>query len=261
MRPGGRHLRIWLLACMWCLLVWTASAKASWEAYQQAGEEAYSRGDYSTARRMFLAAVREARYFGLQDPRLDISLNKLALLRAIRGQHSGSGGRAQHVVRKKHRTRKHSAVRRGRQRQASRMVLRRARPGRQHHALLPTRPGEHRRGTRTSIARQIHRTKRPRTVLHHARPTRHAAPLVHRGKRHGVIRTPRLHRGHTRQRPPTTLHGARPQRPGHTPRAVHPDRRRKGARSGRRAMLLAPYATPALSTSALPPWLATDLVT
>jgi len=217
MRPGGRHLRIWLLACMWCLLVWTASAKASWEAYQQAGEEAYSRGDYSTARRMFLAAVREARHFGPQDPRLDISLNKLALLRAIRGQYSGSGGRAQYVVRKKHRTRKHSVVRRGRQRQASRTVLRRAKPGRQHHALLPTRPGEHRRGTRTSIARQTHRTKRPRTVLHHTRPTRHAAPLVHRGKRHGVIRTPRLHRGHTRQRPPTTLH-----LPGHNAQGIPP---------------------------------------
>ena len=261
MRPGTRHPRIWLLACLWCLLVWTTSAKASWEAYQQAGEAAYSRGDYSTARRMFLAAVREARHFGPQDPRLDISLNKLALLRAIRGQHSGSGGRSQHVVRKKHRIRKHSAAHRGRQRQASRTVLRRAKPGRQQHALLPTRPGERRRGTRTSIARQTHRAKRPRTVLHRARPTRHAAPLAHRGKRHGVTRTPRLHRGHTRQRPHTALHRARTQRPGHTPRAVRHDRRRKRVQSGRRAMLLAPHATPALSTSALPPWLATDLVT
>src|SRR4029450_6329699 len=74
MRSWTVHPRIWLLACMWCLLVWTTSAKASWEAHQQAGEEAYSRGDYNTARRMFLAAVREARHFGPQDPRLDISL-------------------------------------------------------------------------------------------------------------------------------------------------------------------------------------------
>ena len=261
MRPGTRRPRIWLLACLWCLLVWTASAKASWEAYQQAGEAAYSRGDYSTARRMFLAAVREAKHFGPQDPRLDISLNKLALLRVMRSPHSRRGGQAQYAVRKKHHTRKHSAVRRGRQRHASRTVLRRAKPGRQHHALLPRRPGEHRRGPRTRIARQTHRTKRPRTVLHHARPTRHAAPLAHHGKRHGVTRTSRLHRGHTRQRPHTTLHRARPQRPGHTPRAVRPDRRRKGVRSGRRAMLLAPHATPALATIARPPWLATDLVT
>jgi len=213
MRPGMRHLRLWLLACLWCLLVWTTAAKASWEVYQQAGEEAYSRGDYRTARQMFLAAVREARHFGPQDPRLDISLNKLALLRTIRGQHSRSGGHAQYVVRKKHHARKHSAVRRGRQRHASRTVLRRTKPGRQqYHALLPTRPGKHRRGPRTSIARQTHRAKRPRTMLHQTRPTRHAAPLVQRGKRHGVIRTPRLHRGHTRQRPHTILHRARPKR-------------------------------------------------
>src|SRR5215467_15822022 len=131
MRPGMIHPRIWLLVCLWCLLVWTASAKASWEAYQQAGEEAYSRGDYKTARQMFLAAVREARDFGPQDPRLDISLNKLALLRTIQGQPTGSGGRSQYAVRKKHHTRKYSATRRGRQRQTSQTVLRHAKPGRQ----------------------------------------------------------------------------------------------------------------------------------
>ena len=75
------HPRVWLLVCMgWCM-VWTLPAQASWEEYQQAGEAAYNRGDYATARRMFLAAVREARNFGPQDPRLDISLNKLELLR------------------------------------------------------------------------------------------------------------------------------------------------------------------------------------
>ena len=51
-------------------------AQASWEAYQQAGEEAYERGDYAIAQRMFLAAVREAKHFGPQDPRLDISLQQ-----------------------------------------------------------------------------------------------------------------------------------------------------------------------------------------
>src|SRR5262245_37509843 len=82
-----RHPRVWLLVCMgWCM-VWTLPAQASWEEYQQAGEAAYERGDYATAQRMFLAAVREARNFGPQDPRLDISLNKLELLRVTRGAH------------------------------------------------------------------------------------------------------------------------------------------------------------------------------
>src|SRR5712692_10224518 len=100
------HLRIGLLACMWCLMVWMTPAQASWEAYQQAGEAAYSRGDYGTAQRMFLAAVREARRFGPQDPRLDISLNKLALLRVARGAHGKAGGRAQRVAGKNHTARK-----------------------------------------------------------------------------------------------------------------------------------------------------------
>src|SRR5262250_3084471 len=85
MRRGMIPMRMRLLVCVWCLIVWTASAQASWETYQQAGEEAYNRGDYRTAQRMFLAAVREARHFGPQDPRLDLSLNKLALLRVTRG--------------------------------------------------------------------------------------------------------------------------------------------------------------------------------
>ena len=61
------HLRLWLFVCLgWCIL-WIPSAQASWEFYQQAGEEAYSRGDYATARQMFLAAVREARELGPQE--------------------------------------------------------------------------------------------------------------------------------------------------------------------------------------------------
>ena len=292
------HLRIWLLACMGCLMLWRTPAQASWEAYQQAGEAASSRGDYGTARRMFLAAVREARHFGLQDPRLDISLNKLALLRMARGAHSKGGGHTQRVAGRK--ARKTSVARRGRQRPSSHMVLRRARSGRQQHALLPAHPGERRTGTRTSLARQERRTKRPRALLRRARPTRRvvlpvrrgkrlesrrqrslrqeqqftkpqvalrrparhgrAAPPVRRSRRHEAIRTPRLQRGHTLQRPRTTLRRARPQRPGRPPLAARPGLRRKGARAARRAMLLAPYATPTLSPTALHPWLATALV-
>ena len=183
------HPRIWLLACMWCLMVWTTPAQASWEAYQQAGEAAYSRGDYSAAQRMFLAAVREARGFGPQDPRLDISLNKLALLRVARGSHGKAGIRAQ--AGKNNTTRKPGAARRGRWRQPARTVLRRAKPGRQEHALLPVRSGERRRGTRTSMARQERHAKRPRAMFHRTRPTRRAAPPVRRGKRRAAIRTPR----------------------------------------------------------------------
>lgn len=85
MRRVRAHPSVWLLA--WCLMWWAAPVQASWEAYQRAGEAAYNRGDYTEAERLLLAAVREARHLGPDDPRLDISLNKLALLRIVRDQH------------------------------------------------------------------------------------------------------------------------------------------------------------------------------
>jgi hypothetical protein len=200
------HPRVWLLACIgWCI-AWTLPAQASWEAYQQAGEAAYNRGDYATARRMFLAAVREARYFGPQDPRLDISLNKLALLRVARDTPSRAGVHTQRATRRKSHSRKPGHVRRGHQRQAAHAGSRHARPRRQDHALLSARSGERRKGTRTTVARAAHRAKRPRTTLHRARPARHVAPPAHHGKRRAAIRRPRRQRGYTLQRSRTTHH-------------------------------------------------------
>jgi hypothetical protein len=179
------HPRVWLLACMgWCM-IWTLPAQASWEAYQQAGEAAFKRGDYATAQRMFLAAVREARHFGPQDPRLDISLNKLELLRVARSTQSKAGARTQRATRRKSHTRK---------------------PGRQHHAVQSARPGERRTGTRTTVARPAHRAKRPRATLHSTRPARHGAPPARHGKRREAIRTPHRQRSHTLQQSRTTQH-------------------------------------------------------
>ena len=204
MSIGMMHPRIWLLACMgWCM-VWTLPALASWEAYQQAGEAAFNRGDYATARRMFLAAVREARHFGLQDPRLDISLNKLALLRVTHGAHSKAGVHPKRATKKKAHTRKPGLARRSHQRHAARPGLRHAKPRRQHHASLSAQHGGRHKSTRTTVARPGHRAKRPRTTLHRTRATRHVAPPVRHGKRHAAIRTPRRQRSHTLQRSRTT---------------------------------------------------------
>jgi hypothetical protein len=181
------HPRVWLLACMgWCM-VWILPAQASWEAYQQAGEAAYKRGDYATARRMFLAAVREARDFGPQDPRLDISLNKLELLRLGQSTNSTSGAHPQRATRRKSHTRKPGQERRGHQRQAA-------------------RAGERRTGTRNTVARPAHRAKRPPATLHRARPARHGAPPVRHGKRREAVQTPHRQRSHTLQRSRTTQH-------------------------------------------------------
>ena len=181
------HPRVWLLACMgWCM-VWILPAQASWEAYQQAGEAAYKRGDYATARRMFLAAVREARDFGPQDPRLDISLNKLELLRVGHSANSTHNAHPQRATRRKSHTRKPGQERRSHQRQAA-------------------RAGERRTGTRNTVARPVHRAKRPPATLHRARLARHGAPPVRHGKRREAVQSPHRQRSHTLQRSRTTQH-------------------------------------------------------
>jgi hypothetical protein len=204
------HPRVWLLVCIGWFMVCSLPAQASWEAYQQAGEEAYGRGDYDTAERMFLAAVREAKHFGPQDSRLDISLNKLALLRVARSAYSEEDVRTQRVTRRKSHTSKPGQVRRGHGRSSARQGLQHARPSRQHHTSLSARSGGRRKGTRTTVARPAHRAKRPHATRHRVRPTQHVAPPVRHKKQREAIRTPRLQetprrqRGHTLQQSRTT---------------------------------------------------------
>ena len=184
------HLRLWLLLCMvWCTL-WIPSAQASWEFYQQAGEEAYSRGDYATARQLFLAAVREARELGPQDPRLDISLHHLALLRGERSTQSPAGGQAQRMTRDTAPARKHSQVRRGHRQRAARPERRQARPGRRHQARPSVRHVERRKGTQAT--------------LHRSKAIHRAVPPVRHGKRREALQTPHHQREHTSQRSRTT---------------------------------------------------------
>jgi len=226
----------WLVACTWWLVCWTAPALASWEAYQQAGEAAYNRGRYAEAERMFLAAVREARHFGPQDPRLDISLNKLELLRVTRSQQARL--HSQHPTRKT--VRQRQMARHGRQRHQPRLARQRTRPGRHSQARRSRRSKEYSRGARRSISRPAYQTKRPRAALHRAQPTRRAAPAVHHERRQQSLRqkssqrAPHLSRGQQRQRPHSTVQRARPHHPER--RARHGNKRR-AARSPRRAML------------------------
>ena len=198
------HLRLWLLLCMvWCTL-WIPSAQASWEFYQQAGEEAYSRGDYATARQMFLAAVREARELGPQDPRLDISLHHLALLRGERSTQSQAGGQTQRMTRDTAPARKHSQVRRGHRQRAARPERRQARPGRRHQARPSVRHVERRKGTQATLTRRAHRGKPPRATLHRSKAIHRAVPPVRHGKRREALQTPHHQREHTSQRSRTT---------------------------------------------------------
>lgn len=209
------HLRLWLFVCMgWCIL-WIPSAQASWEFYQQAGEEAYSRGDYATARQMFLAAVREARELGLQDPRLDISLHHLALLRGERSAPSQAEGSARRMTGQTAPARKHSQVHRGHRRRPARPEVRRGKTGRRHQAPPSVRRAERRKGTQATPTRREQRGKPPRDTLQRSRAAPHAAPPGRQGKRREAIQTPRRQGGDTQQqsraasRPPKTTAGKR----------------------------------------------------
>jgi len=209
---------------------------------------------------MFLAAVREARHFGPQDPRLDISLNKLALLRVTRGHQARL-----HSQRPARQTaRQRQMARHSRQRHRPHLARQRARPGRhiqarlsrrsrehskfavlrrQHfftQARLSRRSGEHSRGARRSISRPAYQAKRLRTALHRARPTHRAVSSVHHERRQKSLRqrsswrAPRLRRGQQWQRPHSTIRRTGPHHPGR--RARHGSKR-QAARSPRRAML------------------------
>ena len=198
------HLRLWLFVCLgWCIL-WIPSAQASWEFYQQAGEEAYSRGDYATARQMFLAAVREARELGPQDPRLDISLHHLALLRGERSAPSQDAEPPRRMTRKTSPARQHSQVHRGHRRRAARSEVRHTRSGRRHHGRPSVRHTERRKGTQATLTRQAPRGKHPRATRHRSSTEPRAAPPVRHGKQREAIQTPQRQRGHTPQQSRTT---------------------------------------------------------
>jgi hypothetical protein len=191
-------------------MCWTASAQASWEAYQRAGEAAYSRGHYAEAERMLLAAVREARYFGPHDPRLDISLNTLALLRETRDQQANVPPRSQPTARHKAPARQGRVLHRARQPQPARAALQRARPGRHQQALRSRRP-----------------THRPVPSVRHAKRQQSV-------RRESFRRAPQLRRGQQLQRPGVTIRRAGPKHPG---RRARRSLKRRAARSPRRAML------------------------
>ncbi len=88
----------WLIvgpACLaLCLALWPAlwpahvlAQDGQWQSHDEAGVTAYLQGDYAEAERQFAAAVRTAKGFGPQDPRLAQSLNGLAELYRVQGRY------------------------------------------------------------------------------------------------------------------------------------------------------------------------------
>ena len=78
------------LAGVLLILVFTQACSRSnnWENYNQAGKEAYGRGDFAEAEKQWLAARSAGERFGSQDPRLAATLSNLAELYRSQGRYS-----------------------------------------------------------------------------------------------------------------------------------------------------------------------------
>ena len=72
--------------CISCVMT-VMAAETLWQQYQNAGTEAYQQGDYSEAVRQIQLALKEAEYFGEEDPRFATTLNHLALLYYTQGRY------------------------------------------------------------------------------------------------------------------------------------------------------------------------------
>ena len=66
----------------------TVSADALWQSYIAAGGRAYQQGNYTEAERQWGSALKEAKRFGRQDPRLATSLNNLGELYRLQGRYA-----------------------------------------------------------------------------------------------------------------------------------------------------------------------------
>jgi hypothetical protein len=69
-----------LLVSVVSLAIWTTALaqETQWEKLNNAGMQAYERGDYAKTEKLLLAALKEAEKFGGDDPSLASALNNLA---------------------------------------------------------------------------------------------------------------------------------------------------------------------------------------
>ncbi len=90
----NRRIRLSLVGVLCLMLVSTLLIGcgrldgSSWETYNQAGGEAYEKGNYAEADKQWSAAVKIAEEFSLEDPRLAINLNNLAVLYRAQGKYA-----------------------------------------------------------------------------------------------------------------------------------------------------------------------------
>jgi len=81
----------WLLVGLLCLTLWPATVtpqETQWDNLNSAAVDAYQQAVYAKAEKLLLAALKVAKKFGAQDPRLATSLNNLAALYHTQGKYA-----------------------------------------------------------------------------------------------------------------------------------------------------------------------------
>ena len=83
-----RSLLLPFLAVLWLCSTSAFAQVEQWQSHMGAGVQAYQQGNYAEAERQWGSALKEAKRFGPQDPRLATTLNNLAELYRAQGKYA-----------------------------------------------------------------------------------------------------------------------------------------------------------------------------
>jgi len=83
-----RSFTLSVLAVLWLCSTSAFAQVEQWQSYIVAGTRAYQQDNYAEAERQWGSALKEAKRFGPQDPRLATSLNNLATLYHAQGKYA-----------------------------------------------------------------------------------------------------------------------------------------------------------------------------
>ncbi len=83
-----RSLLLPFLAVLWLCSTYAFAQVEQWQSYIVAGTRSYQQGDYAEAEKQWGSALKEAKQFSPQDPRLATTLGSLAALHQVQGKYA-----------------------------------------------------------------------------------------------------------------------------------------------------------------------------
>lgn len=82
-----RSFTLSVLAVLWLCSATAFAQVEPWQSHMVAGAQAYKQGNYAEAERQWASALKKAKRFGPQDPRLATTLNNLATVYHVQGKY------------------------------------------------------------------------------------------------------------------------------------------------------------------------------